>query len=98
MSAINQSFPRGSENERQRRRFAHTEVRGFQCKQARVHSGVFGKRSLNATHTTGHAIDLVTDPKARDVRTHRIDDASQIDTEDGWKRVTRMLPVAATNL
>ena len=81
--AIDQSFPRRDEDQRESRGFTHGEIGGFWCEQIGIDNRVFRQRALQTANTAGHAKDFVSVPKAGHARTDGLDDAGKIEAENG---------------
>ncbi len=87
---IDQSFPGGDEDKRQRRRLAHREIGGLVGEQPCVDRSIFGKRALNPAHAACHAINFVARLEVVHARANAVDDAGNIDPEDSWQGMARM--------
>src|SRR6267142_2411714 len=96
--AIDQSFPRRDEDQRESRGFTHGEIGGFWCEQIGIDNRVFRQRALQTANTAGHSIDFVSVPKAGHARTDGLDDARKIDAENGRQRLARVSGLAGPNL
>ena len=94
MSAVDEPFPGGDEDERQGGGLAHGQICGLFRQQFGVDRGVFGERSLPATDAAGHAEHLVATPERGHVGADRLDDACKIDPEHGRKRLPCMWRLA----
>ena len=88
--AVDQPFPGGDRDQRQRRGLAHREIGRLRRQQRRVDRRVFGQRALVAADAARHAIDLVARPEAGDARPDRRDRAGEVDAEHRRQRVPGM--------
>src|ERR1700733_13987542 len=59
LGAIDDAFPCGDGDERERSGFPHGERLRFECKQICIRYDIFGERSLQARDAADHAVDLI---------------------------------------
>jgi hypothetical protein len=98
LRAINQTFPRGDENQRQRGGFAVAESGRLAGNQAGVDGGKFGERALHAADAAGHAEHVIADLEPADIRSGSFDGAGHVDAEDRRQRLLCMSRLAGSYL
>jgi len=98
MRAVDQPFPRGDEDQRERSRLARAEIGRLAGQQVRINSREAGERARMAADAAGHAVDRVAATKLGDAVADRLDSARQVQAQDGRHGVPRMRGGSGLNL
>src|SRR5215475_4787862 len=96
--AVDQPLPRGDETKWQGSRLADRDIRRFEREQIGIDRREFRERTLLATGTPGHSINLVTTAEARNVPGCRLNSPGEIEAQNGWQRMARMRGGASADL
>ena len=96
--ATDQPFPRGDEDQRQRRGFAHADIAGLSRQQVGVDGSKLRQRALQAADAARHAIDLIAGPEIGHAVTDRLHRAREIDAEDCGQGLAGVRGLAGTYL
>jgi hypothetical protein len=90
MCPVHEPLPGGDEDQWQCRRLSHAEIYRLRRQQPGVGSNEFGKRSLQASHAARHSIYFVARLEACNASSNTLDDAGDVNAEDGRRRMPRM--------
>jgi hypothetical protein len=72
LGAVNQPFPRGDDDQRNRSCFSHAKRRRLARQQVRVHRGEFCQRALQPADTSGQPVDLIAFFETGDARSRNM--------------------------
>src|SRR5215472_12492044 len=90
MRSVNKPLPRSDKDQRHRCRLSHAEILRLRCQQPPIRSHEFGKRTLQATDAARHSIDFVARLEACDAGSDALDNACDVNAQDGRWRMPRM--------
>ena len=98
LGAIDDAFPCGDGDERERSGFPHGERLRFEREQIGIRYDIFGERSLQAPDAADHAVDLIARTKRGDAGADFLDGARHVETQYCGQRLVGVACLPGTDL